>query len=103
MRDEVDSELSIEELARAVNLSLSHYHHLFKSETGTSPARYLRTLRLEMARDLLVTSLLNVKQVMNSVGIRDKGHFTREFKKMYGLTPTQYRAAHPLITASKQP
>ena len=61
-----------------------------------APAHYLRALRLEQARELLQTSRLTVKQIMNEVGVEDKSHFAREFKKTYGLTPTAYRAAHLL-------
>ena len=61
-----------------------------------APAHYLRALRMEQARKLLQTSLLTVKQIMNGVGVEDKSHFAREFKKAHGLTPTAYRAAHLL-------
>jgi len=88
-------------LARAVNLSPSRFHHLFKAEVGMAPAHYLRALRLEQARKLLQTSQLTVKQIMNEVGVEDKSHFAREFKKVYGQTPTAYRAAHLLAEEVK--
>lgn len=92
MREDFRRGTSTHKLADAVGLSPSRFQHLFKSETGTTPARHLRQLRLEQARRLLETSLLSVKQVMTSVGIWDKSHFTREFKRAYGVTPTEYRA-----------
>jgi transcriptional regulator GlxA family with amidase domain len=85
-------ELSVEDIARAVNLSSSHLTHLFKAETGVAPLQYLKSLRMRKAKELMETTFLNVKQVMNNVGIRDKGHFTRDFKKTFGLTPAQYKA-----------
>ena len=97
MKEDLRRELSSDELARSVNLSPSRFSHIFKTETGTSPARYLRTLRLEHARELVKTSLLSVKQIMASTGFTDRSHFDREFKKAYGLTPVQYRATHPLV------
>ena len=102
MKADLRRELSVGELARSVSLSRSRFQHLFKAETGTTPASYLRSLRLEHAKRLLETSLLNVKQVMRSAGIGDKSHFEREFKKAYGVTPTEYRAAHPLAGAKKR-
>ena len=96
MREDLRRETSINRLARTVDLSPSRFQHLFKLEVGVSPARHLRQLRFEHARSLLETSLLSVKQVMAEVGIKDKSHFTREFKRAYGVTPTEYRAAHPL-------
>lgn len=97
MQADLRQERSLDQLARRVSLSRSRFQHLFKAETGMSPAHYLKMLRLSHARRLLETSLLSVKQVIASVGILDKSHFGREFKKAYGLTPTEYRAAHPLM------
>ena len=102
MKEDLRRELSADRLAEAVNLSPSRFRHIFKAETGTSPARYLHSLRLEHARELLETSLLTVKQIMSSVGIADRSHFDREFKRAYGLTPVQYRVAHPLIRTHEQ-
>lgn len=91
MKEELHRDLSLCELAQSVNLSLSYLHHLFKAETGTTPWLYLHSLRIEAARGLLVTTMLSVKQIMVRVGMKDKSHFCREFKKTYGKSPTQYR------------
>lgn len=85
-------EVPLCELARSVNLSSSRLCHLFTVEMGVPPARYLKTLRLQQARELLETSFLNVKEVANKVGINDESHFVRDFKKLHGLTPARYRA-----------
>ena len=92
MKADLRRELSPEDLARSTNLSRSRFQHLFKAETGVSPASYLRLLRLERARLLLETSFLTIKQIMLLVGVTDKSHFERRFKKAYGVTPTEYRA-----------
>lgn len=92
MRDGYARELTLEELARSVNLSVWHLSHLFKAEVGDSPARYLKTLRLERAKLLLEDSFLSIKEVIAKVGMTDPSHFSKDFKKAYGLTPTQYRA-----------
>lgn len=91
MRQELHRDLTLDELARRVNLSTSYLHHLFKAEIGISPWMHLNTLRMERARDLLVTTMLSVKQVMVCVGMRDVSHFSREFKKAYGKPPGRYR------------
>ena len=101
MQVDLRREQSLDELARRVNLSRSRLQHLFKAETGISPAQYLRGLRLNRARELLETSQLSIKQVMASVGISDKSHFVREFKKVHGLTPKEWRAAHRLTGGVK--
>lgn len=82
---------SLPDLARAVNLSPSRLHSLFKQETGLPPARYLRLLRLSEARRLLETTFLTVKQVMARVGAADESHFVRDFRKAFGMTPARYR------------
>jgi AraC-like DNA-binding protein len=94
LRHNLDREWPIQELARAVNLSPSRLHQLFKEQTGVSPAKYLKVVRLEHAKGLLETSFLSVKEIRNKVGIRDESHFMRDFRSAYGLTPTQYRARH---------
>ena len=99
IKGRVEQELSVDHLARSVNLSRSRFHHLFKAETGMSPARYLRTIRMELAKSLLETSFLSVKQIMNSAGFRDRSHFERDFKNHYGLTPTQIRLATQQVAA----
>ena len=78
-------------LAECVNLSPSRLHQVFKEETGLPPARYLRLLRMQQAREFLETSHLSVKQVMARVGVTDESHFVRDFKKTHGLTPARYR------------
>ena len=91
MRDNLHREVSLGELAQAVNLSVWRLTHIFSSEMGSSPIRYLRQLRMERARYLLETSFLSVKEITHSVGLNDESHFVRDFKKAYGTPPTLYR------------
>lgn len=91
MRSNLNRKLSPDNLAAMVGLSPSRLHYLFKTELGTSPARYIRSLRLERAKNLLNSTHTSVKQVMIEVGVTDRSHFEREFKRLYGLTPSQYR------------
>lgn len=79
-------------LAVSVNLSPSRLHQLFKDETGLSPGKYLRLLRMQKAKELLESTFLSVKQVMSRAGVADESHFVRDFKRAYGLTPAQYRS-----------
>lgn len=78
-------------LANSVNLSSSRLRHLFKDETGLTPAQYLKRLRLERARELMDDSFLRLKEVMPQVGISDESHFVKDFKKTHGLPPIKYR------------
>lgn len=83
--------LSIEELAKSLNLSSSRLRHLIKADIGLSPNRYIRTLRLERAKHLLGTNFLSIKEIMGQVGYNDPSHFARDFKAVIGMSPRQYR------------
>lgn len=91
MEGQLHRDLTLEEMARHVNLSPSYLRHLFKEETGTSPARFLKALRLEKAKALIEGTFLSLKQIMDKVGIKDRRHFAKDFKKAYGLAPAIYR------------
>ena len=84
-------EVSLVETATHMNLSVSRFRHLFKTETGTSVVQYVKNLKLEKAKELIETTPLNIKQIMAEVGIQDKSNFCRDFKKAYGLSPLKYR------------
>lgn len=92
MKEDLCRELPFDEIARSVNLSSSRLRCLFKAETGMAPAHYLKYLRMQKAKELAESTFLNVKQIMDKLGIRDQSHFVRDFKRVYGLTPSQYRA-----------
>ena len=79
-------------MAESIDMSESHFQRLFKAEKGLSPSKYLRELRLEKARELLKDRrYLRIQEICFEVGINDQAHFTRDFKKFFGITPTQYR------------
>jgi AraC-like DNA-binding protein len=92
MRADVRGELSLAELAQSVNLSVWRLCHIFKSDVGMPPIRYLRVLRMERAKDLLESSFLSVKEIAYQVGLNDESHFVRDFKSAYGFSPAHYRS-----------
>src|ERR1044072_1077658 len=102
-----DRQLSLHEIAQSINVSPWHLCRLFKTATGTSVNQYILGLRMQKAKELLETTCLRVKETMNRVGIRDESHFGRTFKKLFGVSPTQYRALHraqpSAISASRAP
>jgi AraC family transcriptional regulator, arabinose operon regulatory protein len=95
--DEMESRLAeplrIRELAHAVNLSVSRFAHLFRQQTGLSPGRYLRLVRMERARVLLERTTLPVTDVMMLVGCTDPSHFSKDFRRHVGVGPRDYRRA----------
>lgn len=92
MRDDVRGELSLGEFAQSVNLSVWRLCHIFKSDVGMPPIRYLRQLRMERAKHLLESSFLSVKEIAFQVGLNDESHFVRDFKSIYGYSPALYRS-----------
>lgn len=92
MREDVRGELSLAECAQSVNLSVWRLCHIFKSDVGMPPIRYLRLLRMERAKNLLESSFLSVKEIAFQVGLNDESHFVRDFKSTYGFSPTLYRS-----------
>ncbi len=91
MHDDPSRTFSLGEMAQSVNLSPPYFCYLFKSVIGDPPARYLKSLRMQHAATLLTTTFLSVKEIVRRVGCTDESHFVRDFKRMYGVTPSVYR------------
>ena len=91
IKSETATAWDITTLATLVNLSPSRFRHLFKQETGTSPAQYMKEYRLRKAEKMLRTTFLSVKQVLKHVGLGSNAHFVHDFRKKHGMTPTEYR------------
>jgi AraC family transcriptional regulator len=88
---DIHHNVPISELAREVRLSTGHFIRLFKAETSLSPKQYVRYLRMKQAEALLHGSFLSVKEIAARLGAGDRSHFSRDFKKLYGHTPTTFR------------
>ena len=91
IRNNYQRRLTLREMANTVNLSPWWLCHLFKTDMGTSPERFLAQVRLEKAKVLLEDSFLSVKEIVTEVGMSDAGHFSRIFKAAYGVTPAKWR------------
>jgi AraC-like DNA-binding protein len=91
--------LEVDDLARAAGLSKAHFSREFRRTFGESPYVYLLTRRLERAAALLRNTDYSVTEICLEVGLQGVGSFTTSFKRMYGMTPTAYRAAAPPASA----
>ena len=87
--------LGVDDMARAAGLSRAHFSREFRRAFGESPHAYLLTRRLERAAALLRTTDRSVADICFSVGLQSVGSFTTSFTRMYGMSPTAYRAAFP--------
>ncbi|MBL4871137.1 MAG: helix-turn-helix domain-containing protein, partial [Robiginitomaculum sp.] len=66
----------------------------FKVATGYSPHMWLTIERVELAKDLLETTNINIQQIANTTGLKTPETFRHHFKRITGISPTQYRAKH---------
>ena len=86
------SKISLDQLAKNVFMSPSYICKLFKQEIGESPINYLIRLRMEKARELLLTQTsYSIKKIACLVGYEDIYQFSKLFKKYYGVAPSYYR------------
>ena len=88
--------LTVEILARQVNLSSSAFSRRFRELTGTSPYQFVKETRLERARELLLERRLRVTDISVAVGYASMSHFTKEFRVRFGTTPREYADADGL-------
>jgi AraC-like DNA-binding protein len=87
--------LDVDDLAREAGLSRAHFSAEFRRAFGEPPHVYLLTRRLERAAALLRSTDHSVADICMAVGLSSVGSFTSSFRRMFGLTPTAYRASQP--------
>ncbi|WP_068776718.1 AraC family transcriptional regulator [Paenibacillus sp. FJAT-26967] len=85
-------DISIESMAQTLGYNRAYLSRLFKEHTGQTPVSFLSRLRVDKARQLLRERMeLTIEQIAFSVGIRDPLYFSKQFRKYYGIAPTEYR------------
>ena len=87
--------LGVDDMAGAAGLSRAHFSREFRRTFGESPHGYLLTRRLERAAALLRNTDRSVAEICVSVGLQSVGSFTSSFGRVYGRSPTAYRASFP--------
>jgi AraC-like DNA-binding protein len=95
--------LDVPSLARAAYLSPAHFSREFRRAFGETPHQYLLTRRLERAAAMLRNTDRSVADICLTVGLRSVGSFTTSFRRVYGISPTAYRAAHPPVERARVP
>jgi DNA-binding response OmpR family regulator/anti-sigma regulatory factor (Ser/Thr protein kinase) len=82
---------AVDQLAKLLHISKRNLHYKIKKLTGKTPAQYIQEARLATARKLLESkSKKTVKEVMYEVGLKDSSHFSKNFKKRYGKSPSSF-------------
>lgn len=87
LRENFDKPLKIEDIARELGMSVSGFHHHFKSVTTMSPIQFQKQLRLQEARRLMLDEELDAANAGFRVGFEDPSYFSREYKKLFGIPP----------------
>ena len=83
--------LSVKDISEHVFLSSSYLCTLFKSETGKTLNQYLTEFRIEKAKNMLMDSRYKITEISSKVGYSDGNYFGKTFKKLVGLSPSEYR------------
>src|SRR6266542_4158070 len=87
LREHYSEPLKIEEIARELGMSVSGFHHHFKSVTSMSPLQFQKQIRLQEARRLMLGEELDAASAGHQVGYEDPAYFSRDYKKLFGAPP----------------
>jgi AraC family transcriptional regulator len=87
IQDQLHTDLTVADIAKAIHISPYHFTRLFKSATGQSPYRYVMEARAKRAKELLTSRKFSISQVAHQVGFADQSHLTHHVKRFYGVTP----------------
>jgi len=92
--------IAVADLAHAAGMSASRFHRVFRAQMHVSPAAYVKSVRLREAYRLLYGTDLSVGQVADATGFANQFHFSREFKRRFGMPPLAYRKenASPILS-----
>ncbi len=87
-------DFSIENLASHFNMTLANISNYYKSQTGTTLISHVTKLRLEKAKELLITTDYSINKITEEIGYLSSSSFIRKFKNVYGVTPKQFADSH---------
>jgi len=88
-----NDDFSVEQLCKMIFMSHSQLHRKLEALTGCSPNKFIRIVRLNKAKELLMDPALSIAAVSIDCGYNDPGYFARVFKQEYGSTPQEWRGS----------
>lgn len=97
MRDNLGDQLTVDDMACTAMYSKFHFSRVFQRVTGVSPGRFLSAVRLQAAKELLVSTELTVTEICHRVGYTSVGTFSSRFRRSVGVSPTAYRQLRGFI------
>ena len=87
----MENELSLDEMAATAGLSTAHFSQMFRKSMGESPHQFVLRHRVERAQELLRSSEARILDVAIACGFKTQQHFARTFRRMCGVSPSEYR------------
>ena len=96
-------ELTVEEIADVCKLNRSYFSKLFRESMGCPPQEFLIRLRLSKAAELMQTTKASIGDIAADCGYPNQLHFSRAFKKRYGVSPREWRTQDKDCAAGTQP
>ncbi len=91
IREQINTNVSPEAIAKELIMTYSWFRRLFKQYTGLAPAQYIAQLRLQRAKELLSTTSKSVKEIAVEMNYESVDYFSTQFRRQSKMTPTQYR------------
>lgn len=91
IEENYSNNISLNDVAEAINMSYFYFSRLFKESTGKSFSDYLTEFRIDKSIELMKDDELSIKQISYDIGYNDPNYFSKIFKKLKGITPTDYR------------
>ena len=91
VRSRISEDISLADMAEATGLSITHFSHIFKKSMGESPHQFVLQQRVQCAKELLVSLNLRMIDIALACGFKTQQHFARIFRKVCGLSPTEYQ------------
>ena len=102
LRDQFAESLSVTAIAKLIGVHPVHLSRTFRKHYGSSIGDYVRGLRIEKARSLLLSTALSLAEIGMTSGFYDQAHLSRVFKRYVGMTPAQYRRAFRIPNSHKE-
>jgi AraC family transcriptional regulator len=90
----IEDELTLDEMAESVRLSTAHFSRAFRKSTGESPHQFVLRHRVERAKEMLRAPEARVLDIALACGFKTQQHFARIFRRICGVSPTEYRHGH---------
>ena len=91
IKENLSANITTKSVAEHVFMNPDHFNRIFKKKKGISIGEYIIQERMFLAKELLVNSDLNISTIAIEVGYNNYSHFTKMFKKIYGMTPSEYK------------